>query len=98
MSDDFFSVEKFPTATLKIKAIDDNNQVTADLTIKDITHEIQFPATIAVANDKLTAEADFEIDRSLWDIRYGSGKFFKDLGDKLIKDEIEISLKIRAAQ
>lgn len=96
MSDDFFSVEKFPTATLKIKAIDDNNQVKADLTIKDITNEIQFPATITVTDNKLIAEASFEIDRSLWDIRYGSGKFFKDLGDKFIKDEIEISLKIQA--
>ena len=98
MSDDFFSVEKFPIATLKIKEIDDKNQVTADLTIKGITNEIQFPATITVVNDKLTAEASFEIDRSLWDIRYGSGKFFKDLGDKLIKDEIDISLKIQATK
>lgn len=98
MSDDFFSVEKFPTATLKIKAISDDNQVIADLTIKGITNEIKFPASFTVADGKLTADASFEIDRTLWDIRFGSGKFFENLGDNLINDQIGMTLKIQATK
>jgi hypothetical protein len=44
----------------------------------------------------VSAKATFEIDRTEWDIKYGSGKFFKDLGDKVINDNFQISFDLKA--
>jgi hypothetical protein len=46
--------------------------------------------------ESVTATADFEIDRTEWDIRYGSGKFFKDIGDKAINDNFNVKLNLVA--
>jgi hypothetical protein len=43
------------------------------------------------------ATADLEIDRTVWNVRYGSGKFFKNLGDKVIADKIKLSVKLQFA-
>ena len=101
-SDDFFSVEAFPSAELVITSAEPtgNGQyaVTGDLTIKGITHPIEFVATATEADGQLTAAADIVFDRALYDVRFGSGAFFSDLGDDLINDEIEISVEVVAAQ
>ncbi len=102
-SDDFFSVEKHPGATFKISAVEKyeakegetaNHIITGKLTIKDITHEIKFPATISFEKDTFTATAKFTIDRVKWDVRYNSGSFFENLGDKLIYDDIQLELNL----
>jgi len=102
-SDDFFSVEKFKTTTLKIKTLSEiagakagsnNYNVTADLTIKGITKEVAFPAQIIVTKDKVIANAEFDIDRTAYDIRYGSGKFFEGLGDKMINDNFNVKVRV----
>lgn len=102
-SADFFDVEKHPVATLKIKKVADlpgvegfNTEVTADLTIKGITHEIKFPARVAVDGDKLAAYGELTIDRAKYDVRYGSPSFFDDLGDKAIYDEFVMKVSIGA--
>ncbi|MBS4014646.1 MAG: YceI family protein [Bacteroidetes bacterium] len=104
-SDDFFSVEKFPEAHFdmaqisQIEAAADglpNFQIKGNLTIKGITHGIFFPAYVKVQDGKLTAKADFSFDRSLFDVRFGSGKFFENLGDNLINDEIRVGLDVVA--
>ena len=101
-SDDFFGVETFPTASLNVKnakATGNNTyDVTADLTIKGITHEITFPASVSVEGKEATAKAEIKIDRSLFDVRYGSGKFFENLGDKTIYDEFELQVTLVAAR
>ena len=102
-SDDFFSVVKYNTSTFKLKGIKDytpkkdekgNHWVTGDLTIKGITHEIGFPAEISFDSNGFKANANFTINRTKWDIRYGSGSFFDNLGDKTIKDDIKFELKL----
>lgn len=89
-SDDFFGVEKFPTAKLvftKVQADGKNAyEVTGDLTIKGITKSVTFE--VAVFGSKATA--DLTIDRSKFDVRYGSGSFFDNLGDKTIYDDFKI--------
>lgn len=96
-NEDFFNTEKYPTATLKItqaKKRDGNDYyVTGDLTIKGITHSIDFPAVVKVngPND-VSATAKIKIDRTKWGVTYNSGNFFEDLGDYLIKDEIEFDV------
>lgn len=102
-SDDFFGVEKNPTATLKItKAVAKggaNFDVTGDLTIKGITQPITFPATVAVdATGKATASAKLEVDRTKFDIKFRSKTFFEDIGDKMIYDTFTLDVKIVASK
>lgn len=94
-SDDFFSVEKFPKANFEITSVK-GNEVVGALTIKGISHQISFPAEISVSNGKVTAKGMASIDRTKWDIKYGSGQFFSDLGDKMISDEFEIKFDLTA--
>ncbi|MFZ2153740.1 MAG: YceI family protein [Candidatus Moraniibacteriota bacterium] len=100
-SADFFAANEFPTAQLIIKQVGrtENSQtlVIGDLTIKDNTNEVEFVANIENITEKeIKLKADLSIDRTLWDIRYGSGKFFDNLGDAAIDDLINLSLEIKA--
>ncbi len=104
-SPDFFSVDSFPTATFQVtKVVNLQNSdmgthsVSGNLTIKGITHELSFPATVSITESGVNAKADVVFDRSLYNVRYGSGKFFDDLGDNLINDEIELTLDIQATK
>ncbi len=104
-SPDFFDVAKFPTSKIeitKVEALNDatkpnvNSTVTGNLTMKDVTKSITFPAEIKIENGALTVKADFDIDRTDWNIKYGSGKFFDNLGDKVINDKFNLNLIIVA--
>ncbi|MCB0132221.1 MAG: YceI family protein [Caldilineaceae bacterium] len=99
LSDEFFGVETYPTATLVIKSAtptDVENQylVVGDLTIKETTAEVEFVTDVTVADDSLAATADIVVDRSVYDVRYGSGTFFSNLGDDLISDEMQITVSL----
>ncbi len=101
-SEDFFSVEKFPQATFeatgfKTGAGKDQYIVTGKLTIKGITQDISFPATVKVENGRILANGTASIDRTKYNIQYGSGSFFKGLGDNMIYDEFEIEFTLVAA-
>lgn len=93
-SDDFFSVEKYNSAILKIdkstKFQDGVANVKGDLTIKGITKPISFKAKI----EGKTYKATITVDRTLYDVRYGSGKFFDGLGDKMIYDDFVLDVTI----
>jgi len=95
-SDDFFSVEKFNSATLVVKNAALLSAgvytVTADMTIKGITKEVVFNALVNQSGG--TATADIKLDRTDFDIRYGSGKFFPNIGDKMIHDEFNLKVNL----
>lgn len=102
-SDDFFSAEKFPTGTFVITSVTplsdgtgNNFTIGGNLTIKGITKPITFPAKVNINGDNLTASADFKIDRTQWDIKFRSGKFYENLGDNLIYDDFNLKLNIAA--
>lgn len=101
-SSDFFGVKKHPTATLKINKVitnDGNNHIIyGDLTIKDITEKIEIPATILKEKNKIVAVGETKIDRTKFDIQYGSGSFFDNLGDKAINNEFTIKFKVGATE
>lgn len=95
--DDFFSVESYPKATLtitEVTALETENSfdVRGDLTIKWITNPISFVATLDEAGT--TATAPIVIDRTLWDIKYRSLRFFSDIADKAIEDEITFTVTL----
>lgn len=89
-SDDFFSVEKHSLAHLVFKSVTASGKnsydVTADLTIKGITNPVAFK--ISIYGNKATA--NLKIDRTKYDVRYGSTSFFDDLKDKAIYDEFDL--------
>jgi len=89
-SDDFFGVEKFPTATLIFKKVTSTGKnsysVSGDLTIKGKTNNIVFD--LSVYGRK--ANASLKIDRSKYDVKYGSSSFFEGLKDKVIYDEFDL--------
>ncbi|MEO9476410.1 MAG: YceI family protein [Cyclobacteriaceae bacterium] len=101
-SDDFFGVEKYPTSTFiikKAKALGKGKfDVTGDVTIKGTTQTINFPVQIVETGDKIIGTAAIVIDRSKFGVKYGSGSFFDDLGDKTIYDDFELSVKIEASK
>jgi len=102
-SDDFFDVAKFPTATFEITSVSPlegsqigNATVSGNLTIKEATHNISFPSVVLATDTSLIAIAKFSIDRSKWNVRYGSESFFDNLGDGVIKNEIDFEINLSA--
>jgi len=98
-SDDFFSAEKHKTAHFEIlKVVPQGKEfmVSGKMTIKGITNEVSFPANITTTAKGVSAQAKITLDRTKWDIRYGSGKFFENIGDKAINDDFTIELNLVA--
>ncbi|MEZ2443035.1 YceI family protein [Chitinophaga sp. RCC_12] len=100
-SEDFFAVEKFPAATFATTSVTSkgggNYEVTGNLTIKGITNPVTFPATVTVAGSKLTAKAAIKVDRTKYNIKYGSKSFFEGIGDKAIYDDFDLDVTLVAA-
>lgn len=99
-SDDFFGVEKYPTALFEIKKVEKKGagkyHLKGEVTIKGITKSIEFPAQVSMSDGKATASASVTIDRSEFDVKYGSGSFFDGLGDKMIYDDFTLDITIIA--
>lgn len=94
-AEDFFGTDKFATSKLVFKSVKVKSAnvytVTADLTIKGITK----PVTFDLNTTKNTATAAFNIDRTKYDIKYGSKSFFEGIGDKAIYDEFEVTVNLQ---
>lgn len=94
-SEDFFGVEKYPTAKLVITSAAKKSEgiygVVGNLTIKEDTH----PITFDLKMDDNSASTELTIDRSKYNVRYGSGSFFDNLGDKTIYDNFELDVNLK---
>ena len=103
-SDDFFDTARYPVATFHLRHVTLNpharpGSINADidgaLTLKGVTEDLGFPALIEAApGGALSAEAHFDIERTRWNVIYGSGKFYEKLGQNLVHDRISLSLHI----
>tara|TARA_Y100001968_G_scaffold36008_1_gene27626 strand:+ start:4349 stop:4984 length:636 start_codon:yes stop_codon:yes gene_type:complete len=96
-SADFFEVENYPNATLNFKSKSYNKlknliDFEGQLTIKDISNPIFFSATLIESSPYLKAKSILSFDRSKYNVRFRSGSFFENLGDKLILDDIDINI------
>ena len=108
-SPDFFDVQKYPTAVFEITNVtagapaakdgdklmmqDATHTVTGNLTLKDTTRSITFPAKVQMNNGQVVADANFNIDRTQWHMVYGNDK---GLGDKFIRPEVNMVLHLVA--
>ena len=103
-SEDFFDVERYPTATFEVRGATPiegatpgapNTEIAGSLTIRETTRSICFPAMVAAQEDgSIKAQAALELDRTLWNVCYGSGKLYERLGMHLVNDLISIELFI----
>ena len=107
LSGDFFDAAKFPTAKFEITSVAEytsngtdkkviegaNALVSGNLTLKDVTKNVTFPANISVSENEVSAKANFNIDRTQWNMSYGNDKSLKD---KFISPEVNITLDIKA--
>lgn len=101
-SPDFFNTGEFPeakfsiTSAKKVSTDKGNYEITGNLTIKGITNSVTFPANVEISKNKIKAVATITFDRAKFDVRYGSGSFFDNLGDKTIYDDVEMTVSLEA--
>lgn len=99
-SDDFFSSARYPFAVLEIvstaKRSDSRFFIAAKLTIKGITHPVNFEADVFFAGDSVKASGKIIINRTLYGMKFRSGNFFQNLGDTMIYNDIDINVMITA--
>ncbi len=103
---DFFDVSSHPTAEFVTRAArplpeatpgTPNYLLAGDFTLRGVTRPLEFPALIASADgDRLTGQGQFEIDRTEFGSLYGSGKFFRFLGQHVVNDHIHLHVKLHA--
>ncbi len=101
-SEDFFFAEKHPTAVFTMKEVkyltgsdrEDKYELTGDMYIRGISKEVTVPLTVRKAGESYIAEAKFTLDRSRWNVKFNSGSFFENLGDKLIHDEFNLDMQL----
>lgn len=100
-SDDFFAVATFPTAELVINKVEsngNNHTFTGNLTIKGVTNPASFTATATTDGKSTVYKGTLTIDRSKYNIKYGSKSFFDNLGDKVIYDEFTLDFSLVVAE
>ncbi len=99
-SKDFFEIEVYATSKFEItgsKITDGKTYVTGNLTIKDVTKEITFPAIITENDTSVTLESEtFQINRANFNVKFKSKTFFNDLKEKFINDEFDLQVTIVA--
>jgi polyisoprenoid-binding protein YceI len=100
-SEDFFGVDKYPTAKFTITRVipqdtKGNYKIVGNLKIKESTKEVKFFANVSEQGNMVKATGTMKIDRSEYNIQYGSGSFFDNLGDKTIYDEFDLAVELTA--
>jgi len=101
--DDFFNVTKYPTAKFEVTKVvnvvnsENNAVISGNLTLKDITKNVSFPANIKNQNGTLSVlSSPFKINRTEWGIKFMSNSFFDNLKDNFINDDIELQVNVVA--
>ncbi|NJK31341.1 MAG: YceI family protein [Deltaproteobacteria bacterium] len=92
---DFLDVEKYPEAKFTSLEITEKpgengatHEISGNLTMKEKTMKVTFPAKLEVGADRVFGKADFKVDRKLWDITYAG------MADDAIKDEVALELEL----
>lgn len=100
--DHFFNTNKYPTGKFELTGIVyENNKamVEGNLTLKEVTKNIKFPAVVTITDNLVSIESDvFKIDRTLWNINFSSKSVFRNLGNGYVNDDIELKIKAIATR
>lgn len=98
---DFFDVEKYPSAGFTItgiEVVEGKTMLSGNLALKDAKNNVTFPVTVTNQNGTITLTSEtFTIDRTKWNVQYGSKSIFDNLGDKFINDDMELKVMVKAA-
>lgn len=101
-SADFFDVEKHPNAGFTITGLEDvegKMMLSGNLSLKEAKNNVTFPVTVSNENGVVTLTSEtFTIDRTKWNVQYGSKSIFDNLGDKFINDDMELKVMVKAAK
>ena len=101
-SADFFDVEKYASASLTVTGLEDVDgkmTLSGNLSLKEVKNNITFTVTVSNENDVITLSSEaFTIDKTKWNVQYGSKSIFDNLGDKFINDDIELKIMFKAAK
>lgn len=99
-NDDFFSTDKHPKAVFEVtNSVKEGDILVLEgkLSLKGKTQPVKIPVTVEkIGDSQLKLAGKARLDRTLWDIRYRSGKFFPNVGDKMIHDEFEVDFDLTA--
>lgn len=102
-SEDFFNSAKFPDANFEVTSVaakadksGNTHEIKGKITIKGITKDVTFPAKVTGDGKSVTIDGSLKLDRSLFDVRYGSETFFGALGDNAISNDIALTLHLVA--
>jgi polyisoprenoid-binding protein YceI len=99
-SDDFFAVESYPVASIDLTDVAEVTpgvyEVVAKVTIKGVTKEVPFVAALAIEGNEVTVSGQLELDRSEFDVRFGSDSFFDNLGDNVIDDIFTLDFVLKS--
>jgi polyisoprenoid-binding protein YceI len=114
LSSDFFDVDSFPTASFEITSVEaienfdgeleegqevPTHKITGNLTMKDVTKSITFHSAVNITENEISASSpQFLLDRTEWNVQYGSKKLFPDLKDKFIHDEMGLKINLVASK
>lgn len=97
---DFFNVNEYPDAKFEVTGVSEQEGQTmlmGNLTLKGETKNVAFPVNISMNGDTMELTSDnFAIDRTKWNVNYGSKSVFDSLGDNFINDEIGLTIKVKA--
>ena len=98
-SDDFFGVANYPEATFVItqavpRGTPGSYKIVGNMTIKESTEEIRFNAQLDEVGEQMVGTTTITLDRSQYDIRFGSGSFFENLGDRTIYDDFDLEIEL----
>ncbi|MGB5418947.1 YceI family protein [Algibacter sp.] len=100
-SPDFFDVEKYPSAGFTITGLEEvegKMMLSGNLSLKEAKNNVTFPVSVINENGAITLTSDtFTIDRTKWNVQYGSKSIFDNLGDKFINDDMELKVTLKAA-
>lgn len=96
---DFFAIDSFPKAQFIMTAAT-KDSIQGDMTIKGITKPMAFPYSLQSDSTGFTIKGKMEVDRSLFNVQYGSAKFFdiKKLGDHLVEDIIKMDFELKQSK
>ena len=107
-SDDFFFTKMFPKAVFTFKEAKriepgwltaPNYHVNGKLNLRGVSADLEFDATVALIQDgSLVLEAHFDIDRTRWNVIYGSTRFFEHLGMHKVFDILSFQIRIIAVR